>query len=169
MPSLFRDFSAPVKISYDYTPQQLATLIEHDSDAYVRWDAAQRMALNAIDGMLAKDPADRPQNLSEVIREIEEALDGTLRNATIEAVLARTLPTASGPEEEAAMREMAEILERWHTRDGAARAKGLVDLRLQQVRWRLEELRISLFAQEVKTAFPVSLKRLQKRWEELGL
>ena len=32
----------------------------------------------------------------------------------------------------------------------------------------LEELRISLFAQEVKTAFPVSLKRLQKRWEELG-
>ena len=54
-------------------------------------------------------------------------------------------------------------------RDRAARDKGLVDLRLQQIRWQLEELRISLFAQEVKTAFPVSLKRLQKRWEELGL
>jgi aminopeptidase N len=48
VPSLFRDFSAPVKVSYDYTAQQLATLIAHDSDAYVRWDAAQHMALTAI-------------------------------------------------------------------------------------------------------------------------
>jgi aminopeptidase N len=48
VPSLFRDFSAPVKIYYDYSAEQLATLIEHDSDAFVRWDAAQRMAENAI-------------------------------------------------------------------------------------------------------------------------
>ena len=48
VPSLFRDFSAPVKISYDFSAQQLATLIKHDSDAFVRWDAAQRMAVNAI-------------------------------------------------------------------------------------------------------------------------
>ena len=48
VPSLFRDYSAPVKIFYDYTPEQLATLIAHDSDAFVRWDAAQRMAENAI-------------------------------------------------------------------------------------------------------------------------
>jgi aminopeptidase N len=48
VPSLFRDFSAPVKIFYQYSPQQLATLIAYDSDAFVRWDAAQRMAENAI-------------------------------------------------------------------------------------------------------------------------
>ena len=50
VPSLFRDFSAPVKVVYDYSPGQLATLIASDSDAYVRWDAAQRMAqdVNAI-------------------------------------------------------------------------------------------------------------------------
>ena len=48
VPSLFRDFSAPVKIFYAYSKQQLATLIKHDSDAYVRWDAAQRMSANAI-------------------------------------------------------------------------------------------------------------------------
>jgi len=48
VPSLFRDFSAPVKVFYAYSAQQLATLIEHDSDAFVRWDAAQRMAENAI-------------------------------------------------------------------------------------------------------------------------
>lgn len=48
VPSLFRDYSAPVKIFYDYSSEQLATLIEHDSDPFVRWDAAQRMAQNAI-------------------------------------------------------------------------------------------------------------------------
>jgi len=48
VPSLFRDYSAPVKIFYDYSSQQLATLIAHDSDAFVRWDAAQRMAQSAI-------------------------------------------------------------------------------------------------------------------------
>ena len=68
-----------------------------------------------------------------------------------------------------AMREMAEILERWRNRDRAARDKGLVDRRLQQVRWQLEELRISLFAQEVKTRYPVSVKRIDKLWKELGL
>ena len=48
VPSLFRDFSAPVKIAYAYSKQQLATLIQYDSDAFVRWDAAQRMSANAI-------------------------------------------------------------------------------------------------------------------------
>jgi len=48
MPSLFRDYSAPVKVFFDYLPEQLATLITYDCDAYVRWDAAQRMAQNAI-------------------------------------------------------------------------------------------------------------------------
>jgi len=48
VPSLFRDYSAPVKIFYDYSSEQLATLIAHDSDAFVRWDAAQLMAERAI-------------------------------------------------------------------------------------------------------------------------
>ena len=48
VPSLFRDYSAPVKTHYDYTSEQLATLIAHDSDAFMRWDAAQRIAETAI-------------------------------------------------------------------------------------------------------------------------
>ena len=41
------------------------------------------------------------------------------------------------------------------------------DLKLQEYRWMLEELRVSLFAQELKTPMPVSVKRLQKVWESL--
>ena len=48
VPSLFRDYSAPVKTFYDYTSEQLAILIAHDRDAFVRWDAAQRIAETAI-------------------------------------------------------------------------------------------------------------------------
>jgi ATP-dependent helicase HrpA len=40
------------------------------------------------------------------------------------------------------------------------------DARLEEFRWLVEELRISLFAQELKTPFPVSAKRLAKFWDE---
>ena len=41
------------------------------------------------------------------------------------------------------------------------------DPKLQDYRWMLEELRVSLFAQELKTPMPVSAKRLQKVWESM--
>jgi len=40
---------------------------------------------------------------------------------------------------------------------------------LNAFRWLLEELRVSLFAQSLKTATPVSVKRLRKHWQELAL
>jgi ATP-dependent helicase HrpA len=45
-----------------------------------------------------------------------------------------------------------------------AQRKGETDPRLDEFRWLLEELRISLFAQELRTPMPVSVKRLQKAW-----
>ena len=39
---------------------------------------------------------------------------------------------------------------------------------LQDYRWLIEELRVSLFAQELKTPFPVSIKRLEKMWQDIG-
>jgi ATP-dependent helicase HrpA len=44
---------------------------------------------------------------------------------------------------------------------------GISDPALAGFRWQIEELRISLFAQELKTPYPVSAKRLQKLWEEI--
>ena len=46
--------------------------------------------------------------------------------------------------------------------------KGVPDPRLGEFRWLLEELRVSLFAQELKTPMPVSVKRLQKIWSSIG-
>ena len=38
---------------------------------------------------------------------------------------------------------------------------------LREYRWAIEELRVSLFAQTLKTAMPVSSKRLNKLWEQV--
>jgi ATP-dependent helicase HrpA len=38
---------------------------------------------------------------------------------------------------------------------------------VDQFRWMLEELRVSLFAQQLKTAYPVSVQRLEKLWNEM--
>ncbi len=54
----------------------------------------------------------------------------------------------------------------YEARAKADREGGREDARLEEFRWLIEELRISLFAQELRTPFPVSAKRLQKFWDE---
>mgnify|MGYP005805368445 CR=1 FL=1 len=49
-----------------------------------------------------------------------------------------------------------------------AERKGAVDERMQEFRWLLEELRVSFFAQELRTPQPVSVKRLDKAWAQMG-
>ena len=48
-----------------------------------------------------------------------------------------------------------------------AERKGTPDARLDEFRWLLEELRVSLFAQELRTPQPVSVKRLEKTLGQL--
>jgi ATP-dependent helicase HrpA len=48
-----------------------------------------------------------------------------------------------------------------------AERKGAVDDRMAEFRWLLEELRVSFFAQELRTPQPVSVKRLDKVWAQL--
>ncbi len=45
-----------------------------------------------------------------------------------------------------------------------AERKGVMDERSREYRWLLEELRVSFFAQELRTPQPVSVKRLDKAW-----
>ena len=48
VPSLLRDFSAPVKVHYPYDREELAFLFANDSDAFNRWEAGQRLATNLL-------------------------------------------------------------------------------------------------------------------------
>jgi ATP-dependent helicase HrpA len=81
---------------------------------------------------------------------------------------AEKLPLAATRDRER-MQELEPLLERWRERVAAAESAEREDERLDEIRWMLEELRVSFFAQQLGTAHPVSVKRIERRWRELGL
>ncbi|MGB0459054.1 MAG: aminopeptidase N [Porticoccaceae bacterium] len=52
VPSLLRGFSAPIKLNYAYTSDQLAHLMSHDSDGFNRWDAGQELSLLVLNKLI---------------------------------------------------------------------------------------------------------------------
>ncbi|WP_441007049.1 ATP-dependent RNA helicase HrpA [Limnobacter humi] len=65
-----------------------------------------------------------------------------------------------------AMKEVLDLQMQWVR--ASSQLKGFEDESLNQFAWQLQELRVSLFAQELRTPMPVSVKRLQKAWETLS-
>ncbi|MDO8908052.1 MAG: aminopeptidase N [Pseudohongiella sp.] len=53
VPSLLRGFSAPVKLAFDYTRDELLFIMTRDSDGFNRWNAAQELAVGVIQELLA--------------------------------------------------------------------------------------------------------------------
>jgi len=62
--------------------------------------------------------------------------------------------------------ELRPLEQRWLRK--LADLRGAPHARLDEYRWLLEELRVSLFAQELRTPQPVSVKRLDKAWQQLS-
>lgn len=48
VPSLLREFSAPVRLDFPYTESEISLLMAHDQDAFVRWEATQLLYRQAI-------------------------------------------------------------------------------------------------------------------------
>ena len=84
----------------------------------------------------------------------------------LKAVTMRLDKQRADPARDAArLAELRPIEQRFWRR--VAERKGATDARLDDYRWLLEELRVSLFAQELRTPQPVSVKRLDKAWQAL--
>jgi aminopeptidase N len=60
VPSLLRNFSAPVKVEYDYSDAQLQLLMQHDTDLFNRWEAGWQYAARLILKMIKDYRADKP-------------------------------------------------------------------------------------------------------------
>ncbi|HZZ91638.1 MAG TPA: ATP-dependent RNA helicase HrpA [Usitatibacter sp.] len=73
---------------------------------------------------------------------------------------------AAGERDQRHAEAVTALWAQYEARREADRAAGRHDGKLEEFRWLLEELRVSLFAQELRTPFPVSAKRLQKFWNE---
>jgi ATP-dependent helicase HrpA len=101
-------------------------------------------------GWLARHPWERLQHLPRYLKAASLRLDKLRADPARDARLAAELGALEVP----------------YRRELAARARyGAPDPALEQFGWLLEELRVSLFAQELKTPVPVSAKRLAKLWQ----
>ncbi len=115
-------------------------------------DVGQQCARLLQDGFLARTPWERLQHLPRYLRAAAMRLDKLRADSVRDAQRAREL----APLEQAYRRELA------------ARARtGTPDPEFERFGWLLEELRVSLFAQELKTPVPVSAKRLAKLWNTI--
>ena len=54
IPSLLRDFSAPVRLNYAYSRDQLTFLMGNDSDGFARWEAGQRLGVEVVQEVVQK-------------------------------------------------------------------------------------------------------------------
>jgi ATP-dependent helicase HrpA len=84
----------------------------------------------------------------------------------LKGVVLRLDKLRADPARDAArLAELRPLEQRWLRR--LAELKGAGHARLDEYRWLLEELRVSLFAQELRTPQPVSAKRLDKAWAQI--
>ncbi|GGC76027.1 aminopeptidase N [Marinobacter halophilus] len=104
VPSLLRDFSAPVRVQYPWTREQLLFLMSHDPDGFNRWDAGQRLAVDVIQSLLgAPDDAAVEPRLVEAYRhllndiELDQALVAKMLLLPSEAYLVELSDQADVP------------------------------------------------------------------------
>lgn len=102
VPSLLREFSAPVKLEYKWSDQQLTFLMRHASNDFSRWDAAQSLLATYIRLNVARHQQGQPLSLPI---HVADAFRAILLDETIDPALAAeilTLPSAT---------EMAELFD----------------------------------------------------------
>ncbi|HET9751077.1 MAG TPA: aminopeptidase N [Casimicrobiaceae bacterium] len=95
VPSLFRGFSAPVQVEFDYSDDDLALLAQYDSDPVNRWDAAQRVFTDAILRLAALHRDGSALALPRLLDRIVATLVADERSDPALIALALTLPDPS--------------------------------------------------------------------------
>ncbi len=120
------------------------------------WPQAQqdiRQQLDALVGpwFVRDTPAEQLKHLPRYLKAAQMRIDKLREDPARDARLMAEIGALSAP---------------WQRARTAL--KGAPDAQLDAFRWQLEELRVALFAQTLRTPFPVSVKRLQKAWAALA-
>ena len=87
-PSLLRDFSAPVRLKYAYTRDQLKFLMSNDSDGFARWEAGQRFGAEVVQDAEKKFQAGEKNHIhdieinvdSRLIEALHKNIEGAIEN-----------------------------------------------------------------------------------------
>jgi ATP-dependent helicase HrpA len=113
-------------------------------------DVERQLARLVGKRFISETPFERLQHFSRYLKAVALRLDKLRADPSRDARL---------------MAEYAPLWTNYERRAIVVAKQGVADAELEQFRWLLEELRVQLFAQELRTPAPVSVKRLQKMWE----
>src|SRR5262249_11752673 len=116
-------------------------------------DARAQLGQLVHKGMFADTPWERLQHVTRYLKAIAVRLDKYPNNPERDA---RHAP------------EIAALWKVWQDLAEELRKAGMSNPGVEGLRWQIEGLRVWLFAQEMKTPYPVSLKRLRKRWASIA-
>ncbi len=133
------------------TQQFLQALSQNASLGRVAQEVKANRERLVYPGFLARTPWERLEHLPRYLKGYALRLEKYRANAERDLKHTATVNT---------------LWNNYENRQKADRDAGRHDARLEEFRWLIEELRVSLFAQELRTPVPVSAKRLQKFWEE---
>ncbi len=125
-----------------------------------------------------KDTRNAPQATADCTQQLQRLVPKNFLTATpwpqlqhvpryLKAITQRLDKLRTDPARDAARLDELRPQEQRYWRLVAER-KGAQDARMLEFRWLLEELRVSFFAQELRTPQPVSVKRLDKAWSQLN-
>jgi aminopeptidase N len=103
LPSLLRGFSAPVKLSFPYTRDQLMFLMQHDSDGFNRWDAGQQLSVQVLQELI--DQYQKGQDLV-LDQRLVTALSSLLANDRLDQAMVAEMLSLPG---EAYLTEISEV------------------------------------------------------------
>ena len=103
LPSLLRGFSAPVKLEFPYSRDQLMFLMQHDSDGFNRWEAGQQLSVQVLQEMIGQHQRGEALHLDQ---RLVEALRSLLQDESLDpAMVAEMLSLPS----EAYLTEISEV------------------------------------------------------------
>ncbi|MDX5370824.1 MAG: aminopeptidase N [Pseudomonadaceae bacterium] len=93
LPSLLRGFSAPVKLSFPYSRDQLMFLMQHDSDGFNRWEAGQQLAVQVLQELIGQHQRREPLVLDQ---RLVTALRSVLENDSLDQAMVAEMLSLPG-------------------------------------------------------------------------
>ena len=104
VPSLLRSFSAPVKLHYNYSRDDLTFLIQNDNDGFSRWDACNALAVSVLQDMVA---AYQQGNEAEIDNRLLNAYRALLSDDSLDAAMVALMLKLPS---EAYLAELSEVI-----------------------------------------------------------
>ncbi|MEX0942455.1 MAG: aminopeptidase N [Pseudomonadales bacterium] len=112
-PSLLRGFSAPVKLRYEYSRDDLMFLMSHDADGFNRWEAGQRLAIDVIQDVMRQIQSGEPIKVDERLvtacgNVLSEAIERD-RDATTDKAMIADMLVLPSPQYLLTLQEVADV------------------------------------------------------------